>query len=112
MSPRLYTIEEKIGAVDSEIRRIRKEGFPPNSAAQRHCDILKSVCADLRAREEFPRSNTLGEMTRLLQKVKDEPRGENNGYDHGRLIAFANYTIGNWPIISMALEAYGELSAE
>jgi hypothetical protein len=107
---RLFSIDEKLDAVVSEIREAQRADRPPGSSAQRHFEVLKSIAADLRARQELPRSNTLGELARLLEKMKAEDRPE-RGYDHNRMLAVANHVIGRWPTISQALEQFGEESA-
>lgn len=113
MSLRLVSLDDKIAAIACEIDRARRADRPPGSAAQRHYDALKAVCADLRGRQDTIRSQTLGELGRLLQKMKDEPRiMEGRHYDHNRMIAVANLVVGRWPTISQALEQFGEESAE
>lgn len=111
MSPRGFTIEEKVSALHVEIVKARGFPRPPGSNAQRHYEILKSIAADLRGRQELPRNNTLGEIGRMIERMRDGPRPE-RGYDPNRLCALANYVVGKWPMISQALEQFGEESAE
>jgi hypothetical protein len=112
MSLTTFSIEEKIEALRVAIVDAQQKNRPPGSAAQKRYDLLKSIAADLRGRQELPRNNTLGELSRLLVKIKETPREGRAGYDHGRMVALANAVIGRWTTISQALESYGEESQE
>jgi hypothetical protein len=113
LSLRVVSLEDKIAAVSREIDEARRMDRPPGSAAQMHYDVLKAICADLRGRRELPRSNTLGELGRLLKKMKDGPRvQEGRHYEPNLMIAVANFVAGRWPTISQALERFGEESVE
>jgi hypothetical protein len=113
LSLRVVSLEDKIAAMGEAIDRARRADRPPGSVSQLHYDALKAVCADLRGRQELPRSQTLGELGRLLLRMKDGPRvQEGRHYEPNRMIAVANFVAGRWPTISQALELFGEESAE
>lgn len=111
MALRVVSLEEKIQALRKAIDIARMAPRPPGSEAQRHYETLKAVSADLRGRLEMPRSNTLGELARLLQRAKDAPR-DGQFFNSGKMIAVANFVVGRWATISQALERFGEESAE
>ena len=112
MTLRIIPLEEKLAAVMSAADDARRQFRPPGSMAQKRYEILKAVAADLRQRQELPRNQTLGELTRRLQIMKDAPRTEAGHYDHGQLVGVANFVISRWSTISQALERFGEESAE
>lgn len=106
MSLHLMSIDEKIEAVERVILLLRATNSQPPGTLEN----LKAVAADLRARQELPTSNALGELERALFRVKQSKTGL--GYDEGKLIAVANTVISKWPMIRQALEQFGEESAE
>ena len=110
MAAKLFSLDDKIGAMHLELVDARRKDRPPGSPAQRHYEILKAIAADLRARQEITCSQTLGELGRMLERIKSAP--EVNGYDHGRLVNMAHFIIGRWPLIQQALENFGEESVE
>lgn len=112
MTLRIISLEEKLAAVMFAADEARRQFRPPGSMAQRRYETLKAVAADLRQRQELPRNQTLGELTRRLQIMKDAPRSEVGHYDNGQLVGVANFVISRWPTISQALELFGEESAE
>lgn len=111
MALRIISIEEKLAAIERAINVARRCDRPPGSLAQQHYEALKEIGKDLRARGEFPRSNTLGELARLLQRAKDAPR-DGQFFNSGKMIAVANFVVGRWATISQALERFGEESCE
>jgi hypothetical protein len=111
MALKVYSIEEKLAVIHVAIIRARELPRAPGSNAQRHYDILKAIAEDLRSRLELPRNQTLGELHRLLQKMKDAPR-EGREYSHDRVLPVINCVVHHWPVIQLALEQYGELSSE
>jgi hypothetical protein len=112
MSLHLFTIEEKIKAVDIEIAEFRNRPRPPGSANARHWQVLKSIAQDLRAQQQLPRNQVLGELERSLERVKIDRPEESGHYDANRIRGFFNLFVARWPIVRQALEHYGELSAE
>ncbi len=105
MSTHTLTPEEKLRVVELVIQTMRPDGRKdPNLLA------LKEVAADLRARCDLPRNNTLGSLARALELVKQSKTAL--GYDQGRLINVANIVVNKWATISQALEQFGEESAE
>ncbi len=111
MSLRVFTLEDKIRAIETEIMEARGADRPPGSLAQRHYELLKSIAADLRARKHLPRNNALGELELALDLMKRAPR-LTAGYNESKMIAVTNIVISKWPVISQALEQFGEESAE
>lgn len=111
MAPRVISIEDKIAVLDKVINIVRKWDRSPGSEAQQQYEALKSLAVDLRGRLEAPRSQTLGELTRLLQKMKDAPR-DNGFYSRDYVTAIVNTVVSRWGTISQALELFGEESAE
>lgn len=109
MSLQVFTVEEKIEALHREIDELRRAGFPPRSAQQRHYKTLCAILNDLRARQ-MPRSLPLGELERGLERVKASKTAL--GYDQGKLIHVANVVISRWPFIQQALENFGAESCE
>lgn len=112
MALQTYTLEDKIAALAIEISEARKFRREPGSAMQRHYEILKAISADLRAREELPRNNTLGAMTREMERLLISKVDGASGYPVARMQDLAQLVIGRWPTISQALELFGEESAE
>lgn len=109
MSLSVFTVEEKIEALHREIDQLRRAGFPPQSAQQRHYKTLCAILNDLRARQ-MPRNLPLGELERALAQVKASKSP--TGYDHGKLINVAHTVISRWPFIQQALENFGAESPE
>jgi hypothetical protein len=109
MSLSVFTIEEKIDALHREIDQLRRAGFPPRSAQQRHYKTLCAILNDLRARQ-LPRSLPLGELERGLARVKASKTSL--GYDQGQMINVAGILIQRWPFIQQALENFGAESME
>lgn len=105
-----FTLDEKLAALEVEIVESRRTARPPGSAAQRHHQLLKAIAADVRGRQEFPRSNALGAIEREIERVQRSKTAL--GYDRGCLEHLANVTISKWPTISQALERFGEESTE
>lgn len=111
MALKTFSLDDKIGAMHLEIVDARRSDRPPGSPAQRQYEILKAIAADLRGRQQMPRNNTLGELGRLLEKMKCAPRN-GNGFDRDYTTAVVNLVVSRWPTISQALEQFGEESAE
>jgi uncharacterized membrane protein YccC len=107
MALKLFSLDDKIGAMHVELVDARRANRSPGSAAQRQYEILKAIAADLRGRQELPRNNTLGELSRSLQKMKDAPR---NGpaFDRDYMTTIVNIIVNRWPTISQALERFGD----
>jgi len=110
MSLHLFTLAEKIEALTIEVDSARRVARPSGSAAQRQYAVLKAILADLKARAVFPRSQPLGELERALARMQRSKTAL--GYDEGHMVAVANTVINKWPVISQALEQFGEISAE
>lgn len=103
MALKLYTLEEKIAAVEKVLDFL--EGKDPVSKP------LVAIAIDLKGRQDLPRSAARGEMERSLQRAvagKDEA----GNYTDKDLRFIANTVIQYWPTISQALEQFGEESAE
>lgn len=111
MSLDVFSIDDKIAALELEIAEARKFRREPSSPMQRHFKILKAIAADLRARQQLPRSNALGALERELVRLKAS-RDARGSYDAGRAAEMANIVVSRWPTISQALEMFGEESAE
>jgi len=109
MSLSTFTLTEKIEALHREIDELRRAGFPPRSAQQRHYKTLCAILNDLRARQ-MPRSLPLGELERGLERVKETKSP--TGYEPAKMIHVANIVISRWPFIQQALENFGAESAE
>jgi hypothetical protein len=108
MSLQTFSLDEKIAALHREIDQLRRAGFPPRSAQQRHYKTLCAILNDLRARQ-LPRSLPLGELERALEKVK---ASKSPHYDQGQLLHVAGILIQRWPFIQQALEHFGEEVAQ
>ena len=107
MSLKVYSIDDKIKTVEEVLVALRQSG-------RRHTRdhaVLTTIVRDLRARRDFPRSNTLGALEREMRSVIASKAGI-NGYDQGQLIHLGNMVVSRWPTISQALERYGEESQE
>lgn len=111
MSVGIFSIEDKLEALDMEIAERRTARRQPGSAMHRQYEILKSVAADLRARQELPRNNALGAMERELVRLKSTVTPE-GFYDPNRSRELVNIVVSKWPTISQALEQFGEETAE
>ena len=106
-----FSLQEKLAAVSLAIAEIQAEARrTPGSALHRQYQTLKAIAADLRARQDLPRNNALGALGREIARVKSAKTAR--GYSDGHMIELANIVISKWPIISQALEQFGELSAE
>lgn len=111
MSVDIFSIDDKLAAIEIEIGRTRQFRREPSSTVQRHYTVLKAIAADLRARQMLPRNNALGAMERELVRLKSTVSPE-GFYDATRSRELVNIVVSKWPVISQALEAFGELSAE
>lgn len=111
MSLHLFTIDEKIEAVEAEIERARQFRKEQGTEMRRHYDVLKAVARDLKARQVYPRSNTLGSLQRQVANAV-KGKVQNGGYREGHLVEIGHTVMGRWPTISQALEQFGEESAE
>lgn len=110
MTVGIYSLDQKLSAMDIEIKEARVGRRDPGSALQHQYEVLKSIAADLRARQQCPRSNTLGQLERQIELVRKS--GTALGYDQMRLMELANLIINRWPTVSQALEIFGEESCE
>jgi hypothetical protein len=105
MSLHVFSLEQKLEVVERLIITTRNR-----HGADQTYEILKAIGADLRASLDLPKSNTLGELDRALYRVKTSKTAL--GYDEGKMVAVANVVIHKWPHIRMALEQFGDESAE
>jgi hypothetical protein len=110
MSLHTFTIEEKLEVVEDAIKEARGFRAARRAGANRRYELLKSIAADLRGRQELPRNNTLGQLDRALRAAAASNSG--HGYEVGKLIQVAETVISKWPTISQALEQFGEETAE
>lgn len=110
MALELFSIEEKIEIIEQVIDVARRAARPVGSPAQRRYQVLKAIAADLRGRQQLPRSNALGALWREVEKVKQSKT--DLGYDAGRLQQLAHLLVSKWPTVSQALEMFGEESAD
>lgn len=110
MSVGIFSIDDKIAALDVEIKEARRGRREPGSALHRQYEVLKAIAADLRARQQLPRNNVLGSLERELEQMRRSRTAL--GYDQGRVMELANIVVSRWPVISQALEQFGEESAE
>lgn len=110
MALNMSTNEQKLAAMELEINEARKARRDPGSDAHQHYQILKAIAADIRAQLELPRSQTLGAMERALNQLAQTKTDA--GYDDGKMNAVAQVVVHKWPFIRLALEKFGEESAE
>lgn len=110
MSLSMATNEQKLAAMEQEINEARKARRYPGSEAHQHYETLKAIAADIRAQLELPRSQTLGAMERALYQLVRSKTAL--GYDEGKMNAVAQIVVHKWPFIRLALEKFGEESAE
>lgn len=110
MALNMSTNEQKLAAMELEINEARKARRNPGSEAHRHYETLKAIAADIRARLDLPRNQTLAAMERALQQLVRSKTDE--GYDEGKMNAVAQVVVHKWPFIRLALEKFGEESAE
>jgi hypothetical protein len=110
MSLHTFRLEEKLGEVEKMIVEARQSRGKPGSAGYRRYMVLKAIAADLRARLDLPRSLSLGELERCVDRIKQSRTGI--GYENGALVAAANTLINRWPFVRQALEHFGEETAE
>lgn len=110
MSLHVITLEEKLAVIDAVLDDLR-----PKARADRRLmalyEPLQAIAADLRGRQELPRSQALGELHRALERMKASKTSLGN-YDQARLAEVANVVVRKWPTIQQALEQFGEESAE
>ena len=107
MSLHLYTAAEQLESVEQLIRDLRYDQSP---STRRHVDVLKSVASELRARLDKPRAIALGELETSLRSMKRSKTSF--GYDHGKMIAVAERLVRHWPFVKLALQHFGEETAE
>lgn len=101
----------KVMSREDQLRIV--EEMIANLRSERHGEtvtVLKSIAGELRARLELPRSNALGELERAMQRLDDSKTAL--GYDQRKLAAVANVIVSKWPTVRLALEQFGEESAE
>ncbi len=113
MSAPVFSIEDKINALDMEIKEMRDDArrAGPGTALHRQYEVLKAVTADLRARQQLPRNNALGALEREIIRMK-AARLASGAYQPNHAMEMANVVVSKWPVISQALERFGEESAE
>ena len=104
------SLSDKIKVVDLLIADARRAARDGDESASERWRALKSVAADLEARRGYPRSNALGELERILDRVQRSKTPL--GYDQNQLADLARHVISKWPFISQALERFGEEGAE
>lgn len=110
MGLKTFDLEDKLSEVEKLIISARKSRGEVGSAGYRRYMVLKAIADDIRARMDRPRSLSLGELERCIQKVKDSQNP--SGYQSGPLMNTANTLINHWPFVRQALEHFGESSAE
>lgn len=108
MALHVMSIDEKVEAIERVIVMARENGV--RSSHPDFFDTLKAIAADLRARQELPRNNALGELERAIARMKNSKT--DLGYDERLMVAVANVVINKWSTIQQALENFGEESAE
>lgn len=106
MSLHVYSIDEKLAAVERQIVRAKR------FQSAHDTDLLKAVAADLRARQDLPRNNAFGSIERAIKNVKATIGTEPHGFEQDAMFKLARTIIQHWPVIAQALERYGEISAE
>jgi hypothetical protein len=106
MGLKVFNIDDKIAFIERLATDLRKSG----QRQSRDYSLLSTIAKDLRARRDFPRNNTLGSLEREIGTVIASKNDA--GYDHGRLIHLGHMIVSRWPVISQALECFGEESAE
>jgi len=89
----IYTLQEKIAAVEWQIRETKDP-------------ILKAVAADLRARLGHAPSAAETEITIRLRSVLSS-LNKYGAYESGKMIGLANIVISKWQVIQQALERFG-----
>jgi len=104
------SLDDKLAVTETLIRAFRDRARNGDQNSILIYESLKSIAADLHARQAFPTSNALGELRRKIERVQASKTAL--GYDEGRLTDLANHVINKWPFISQALERFGEESAE
>lgn len=107
MSLHLYTSDQQLEGVERLIQDLRGDYSP---ATRRNVDILKSLAAELRARLDIPRAISLGELERALLNMKRSKTPL--GYDRNKMAAVTEVLIKHWPFVRLALEHFGEETAE
>lgn len=110
MSIEIFSLDDKIAVLDVEIQEARSGRRAPGTALYRHYEVLKAIAADVRARQALPRNSTLGAIERELVRLRQTRTVD--GFDVGRMTELSNMVNSRWPVISQALERYGEESAE
>lgn len=96
--------ETQLKIVEEIISRMR---------AERHTDTvvaLKTIAGELRAKLGIPRSNALGQIERAMEKLQASKTSL--GYDKRRMVEVASVIVSKWPTVRLALEQFGEESAE
>lgn len=107
MSLHLYSAEEQLESVEQLIRDLRQDQSP---STRRHVDVLKSMAADLRANLDRPHAIALGELEGALRNMKRSKGAL--GYDNGKMVAVAERLVRHWPFVKLALQHFGEETAE
>lgn len=108
MTLHTQSIDEKLAAVEGLIPLYRQIGRATNDGGT--YEALKAIAADLRARRDFPRSDAQRELHRALLQVNGM-RGA-DGYNVDSLIYLAQALNNRWPLVSQALERFGNEVAE
>lgn len=104
------SLDEKIRVLDLILRNLRPGARAGNEVAAENYEALKAVAADLQARSQLARSDTLVEIEVALERVKRSRTAL--GYDQGQIIALANTIVRRWPTIAQALEQFSKEAVE
>lgn len=110
MTVGMFSLDDKLAALDIEIKEARQGRRDPGSALHHQYEVLKAIADDVRVRQQLPRSNLLGSLEREVSRLRGSKTAA--GFDLGRMTELANLIVSRWPTISQALEQFGEESAE
>jgi hypothetical protein len=102
MSLDLFSVEEKIEAIETEIRKVAVTA----ARRERRFYALKSIAADLRARLALTKGAALSELAAMLERIRQHPREDGGRYDDGQMVALANMLISKWSVVRQALEKF------
>lgn len=110
MALRIHTLEQKLELINRLVFDARGPARAGDRQAMDEFEILKEIAQEIEARREMPRSQALGALERALYSVQRSKTAL--GYDEGRMVQVAQVVIQKWQFIRLALEKFGEESAE
>lgn len=101
------TTEQKLATVERLIPLYRAIGRA--TADDGIHESLKAIASDLRAVRDFKQGQAQSELQAALIRVRDSRKGTD--YDVDSLMSLTEALLRRWPLVSQALERFGDEAA-